>query len=163
MITPKLPSSIRSAIAYVLLGLAPITLTQTLASTDIATAPLVTASSSSVKPNILYILDDSGSMASRFMPDEANEFRQTEYGYTSSQCNGVYYDPSIKYIAPVKADGTSYPDSSFSAAWVNGYSTGDGTTNLSNNFHPGDETAADAAYYHKYTGSQTSPKQKKLF
>ena len=164
MFTQPIYSSCRRAVAYVLIGLAPVSLNQSIAqTTDIATAPLVTASSASVKPNILFILDDSGSMASRFMPDEANDFRQREYGYTSSQCNGVYYDPTIEYITPIKADGTSYPNSTFTAAWNNGFDTTAGTTNLSNNFQAGDETAAQAAFYHQYSGTQTTAKLKNYF
>lgn len=34
--------------------------------------------------------------------------------------NGVYYNPDNKYLPPKKADGTSMPDASFSAAWDNG-------------------------------------------
>ncbi len=34
--------------------------------------------------------------------------------------NGVYYNPRATYRPPMKADGTSFPNSSFTAAWVNG-------------------------------------------
>ena len=47
--------------------------TQTLAATDLATAPLQTSTATQVKPNILFILDDSGSMAWDFMPDWVNQ------------------------------------------------------------------------------------------
>ena len=40
--------------------------------TDIAASPLVVASPSSVKANLLFILDDSGSMRFDFMPDHVN-------------------------------------------------------------------------------------------
>jgi type IV pilus assembly protein PilY1 len=38
------------------------------ASTDISNAPLFTSSATAVKPNIMFILDDSGSMASDTSP-----------------------------------------------------------------------------------------------
>ena len=39
--------------------------------TDIANAPLASSSNLSVKPNLLFILDDSGSMTMDAMPDNA--------------------------------------------------------------------------------------------
>jgi type IV pilus assembly protein PilY1 len=73
------------------------------AATDIATAPLFTASTASVKPNLMFILDDSGSMAADFLPDEAD---YPGYGKYASQCNGVAYNPTITYALPVDASGT---------------------------------------------------------
>jgi type IV pilus assembly protein PilY1 len=86
------------------------------ASTDIATAPLVTSPQSSVLPNLMFILDDSGSMDSDYVPDWANSsnnalFRNVDY-------NGTAYDPSVTYAAPTyyNSDGslntTSYPNMS---------------------------------------------------
>ena len=74
--------------------------------TDIANAPLFTSSSDAVKPNIMFILDDSGSMASAYLPDEAN-FSTTKYGKLASQCNGVAYNPSITYALPVDSTGAT--------------------------------------------------------
>jgi type IV pilus assembly protein PilY1 len=41
--------------------------------TDIATAPLETSSNTSVLPNLMFVLDDSGSMNWDFLPDWAND------------------------------------------------------------------------------------------
>ena len=128
--------------------------------TDLAAEPLVTSTSSSVQPNILFVLDDSGSMAWTYMPDEAGNFAQN-YGYSSSHCNGVYYNPATTYDPPVDATGTSYPNASYTAAWVNGYSTSSGTTNLSTSFKAESGDTASAAYYYRYTGSQTTEALKK--
>jgi type IV pilus assembly protein PilY1 len=70
------------------------------ASTDIANAPLFTSSATAVPPNIMFILDDSGSMKSDYLPDEAGAFRG-KYGATSAWCNGVAYNPDIVYQVPV--------------------------------------------------------------
>lgn len=43
------------------------------ATSDIADAPLVTSATSSVLPNVMFILDDSGSMFWDFMPDIVND------------------------------------------------------------------------------------------
>ena len=97
------------------------------ATTDIANAPLVTSSTTSVLPNVFLMMDDSGSMSWSHMPDDSDDggssvpFKYGYYGLRSSQCNGVYYNPNTKYYAPFKADGTSYPDMSFTAAKTNGF------------------------------------------
>ncbi len=128
--------------------------------TDIAQAPLVTSSSSTqlVKPNVFLMMDDSGSMGWDYMPDEANNF-SGNYGFVSSQCNGMYYNPAITHIAPVRANGTSYPDATFTAAWTNGYNTTLGTTNLNTSFSSGGFGPVSAFYY-AYTGTQTTNAQK---
>lgn len=80
--------------------------------TDLATAPLQTSTATLVKSNILYVLDDSGSMAWDFLPDWASGASNAlarNAGY-----NGVYYNPAITYTPPLKYDGTSYPTMSAS-------------------------------------------------
>ena len=147
--------------------------------TDLATAPLITAAAVTTLPNLLFVLDDSGSMAWANMPDASDSnvsvtFDYGYYGLRSSQCNGIYYNPSIVYQPPVYADGTSYPDATFSSAWKDGYKTSSGTVNLSNNFKVegvynrldssgpllGGDTTGTAAYYFTYSGTQTSATQK---
>lgn len=81
-------------------------------STDLANTPLITASPSSVKPNIMFILDDSGSMGWDFMPDDAN-FATGKYGFYAAQCNGLAYNPSITYSVPVDANGNNLADGTY--------------------------------------------------
>ena len=98
------------------LGLSALTATAAFASTDISTVPLWASIAVNVKPNILFVLDDSGSMADDFLPDDAGFQRVSSssnwalLGRLSSQCNGLAFNPDLSYPAPVKADGTSYPD-----------------------------------------------------
>jgi type IV pilus assembly protein PilY1 len=95
--------------------------------TDIYNQPLATTSTIAAKPNIMFILDNSGSMRDANMPDEMNDTGR--YGFWSSQCNGIAYDPNYSYEPPVKADGTQYPDANFSAASSDGFAhLGTGTT-----------------------------------
>ena len=138
------------------------------AMTDLATTPLVTNVAITVLPNIFFMMDDSGSMDWDFMPDDANSpyFATTTYGYASSQCNGTFYNPSITYTAPLKADGTSYAASSFTGAWMDGFKQST-VVNLSTNFKLGLDqsnttvpTGGSAAYYYNYTGTQITPTQK---
>lgn len=88
--------------------------------TDISNTPLINASVSS-KPNIMLILDSSGSMSSDYMPDAAGLVGNT--GLKASQCNGVAYNPSseVSYTVPVQADGSPYPSMSLTAAANDGY------------------------------------------
>jgi len=81
--------------------------------TDIATAPLFTTSTTVVKPNVMFVLDDSGSMAWDFMPDDADFNTSTftaVYGRRAAQCNGLGFnevEAAAPYTAPVDATGTT--------------------------------------------------------
>lgn len=121
------------------------------ATTDIANSPMASSGNTSVKPNIMFILDDSGSMDWEYLPDYVNN-NNDRYCYRNSYYNGVYYNPNVTYNVPVNADGTSFPDSDFFAAKVSGFS-GTTTKNLSTQFRTGNDSADQAAYYYKYTGS----------
>ncbi len=132
------------------------------ATTDLGSAPLVTSPSSSVLPNVFLMMDDSGSMAWDYMPDNAGNFGNGTFGAASSQCNGVFYDPNITYSPPVDSTGASYANSSFTSAWNDGYNPAGGSTDLSTSFRPTGGTAAPA-YYYVYTGTQTSEKQKDYY
>ena len=142
--------------------------------TDISSEPVTQVSANPVKPNVMFILDDSGSMSWTHMPDDADDggssvpFRYGFYGLRSSQCNRVYYNPNIIYKLPVKADGTYYSAATFTAAWTNGIA-GTGSVDLSTSFMAADQdpqlgtridATGSAAYYYKYTGAQTSDLQK---
>lgn len=75
-----------------------------------------------IAPNIVLMLDDSGSMMWDVMPDWGDLTSQNDLAVIDSTVNGVYYNPKVTYILPPKADGTStWPDSDFSAAPVNGF------------------------------------------
>ncbi|MGB4811551.1 MAG: PilC/PilY family type IV pilus protein [Methylophilaceae bacterium] len=134
------------------------------AATDISPVPLFTSNAANnlVKPNLMLILDDSGSMAWDYMPDNAADF-STHYGYASSQCNGVYYNPNVIYRTPITATGVIYPNASFTGAWKDGYNTSGGTTNISTSFKSEAAGTAQAAYYYAYSGAQTTEKLKDYY
>jgi type IV pilus assembly protein PilY1 len=140
---------------------------------DLAKAPLATSSSTVVKPNLLFILDNSGSMDWDHMPDDSSDggsnvpFNFGYYGLRSSQCNQVYYDPNTTYIAPIKADKTSYPDAVFISAsngLQGGYAATPTAVNLNNGYKATQSMNTDAtagsAYYYEYSGAQTTQLQK---
>lgn len=148
--------------------------------TDIATLPVfsTTPPTVEVKPNVMFILDDSGSMRWTHMPDQVVKFAGY-YGFASSHCNGIYYNPNTTYTPPVDAAGVSYPNQVFTAAAVDGYGLTSGTVDLSASFRAavnsevfnggfsGGTTitsdATEAAYYYVYKGTQTTEKQKNYY
>lgn len=101
--------------------------------TDIATAPLFTSTTTSVKPNVMFVLDDSGSMAWDFMPDDAQygtSTFNTKYGRRAAQCNGLAFNPDeakAPYTPPVDATGTSVGNAS--TAFLSGTATSSGSPN----------------------------------
>ncbi len=141
------------------------------ATVELATAPMATSTTTTVKPNLMFVLDDSGSMAWDYMPDDARNFAG-DYGFNSSQCNGVYYNPDITYLPPVNSTGAplNATATTFSAAYRDGFNTGLGTTNLNTGFTGGSGSGssgialtAGPAFYYVYSGNQTSNAQKKYF
>jgi len=123
----------KSSLLIALLGL---TINGQAAQTDLSTVPLSTyfaPSSVDVKPNILFVLDDSGSMDWDGMPDQATwyeaynaDYRPTNYNSAvnsgmppymryNSAFNGVAYNPAVRYQPPIMYDAngtlntTTYP------------------------------------------------------
>lgn len=90
---------------------------------SISNVPLGTGSGLSVKPNLVFILDDSGSMGSDYTPDWVNnslcQSNMSLFGttyscalgdvlYNWSAFNSQYYNPAILYSPPKNADGTDW-------------------------------------------------------
>lgn len=117
--------------------------------TDIADMPLASSSDSVVKPNVMFILDDSGSMAWDYLPDAAN-FNSSTYGAASSHCNGMYFNPNVVYTPPVSADGISYSDANFRSAVPDGFRAA--TSGRYGNNNPVD---LNNSSYYIYKGAQS--------
>lgn len=106
-----------------------------------------------IPPNIILMLDDSGSMAWDYMPDACylqgvvctgtNNGSASPSGGTDtistitnnavidSANNGVYYNPTVVYTPPPTASGVSYATyTDFTNVPVNGFSTSSSTANL---------------------------------
>jgi len=92
--------------------------------TDISNVPLGAAAGSGFLPNLLFILDDSGSMASDYNPDyvnDSNACMTTSGGSTACQrgdppfeaggakgFNGVGYDPNFTYLPGLSPNGQPF-------------------------------------------------------
>jgi type IV pilus assembly protein PilY1 len=125
-------SLVYSALLIVLWGQGLLAFAQ---SDDLARAPLNFLVATQAKPNIFFILDDSGSMHASALGDEviAKGYQNT-IGYRSSLCNKIYYDPSVTYPVPVRHDGTDFPNQNFGGALYNGFSPTSEKINLSSQF-----------------------------
>lgn len=120
--------------------------------TDIASAPLATASNTSIKPNILFILDDSGSMDWEYLPDDVGS-KKSGRCFKNHLYNRIYFNPDYTYEPPIKADGTSFPNASFSGALKDGFNSSSGVVNLDTSFQAHSGDSKQQAYYYKLTGS----------
>lgn len=129
ILTSRLPglAAFRCAGVFAaLLALASSVLPAHAAPTAIAQLPLLNITGSgTVKPNLMLLYDNSGSMSSNFTPDYVDDSstcraRATLAGgtrgcrigdppFASPDFNRQYYDPRVSYTPPVKADGSSYP------------------------------------------------------
>ena len=104
--------------------------------TDLANSPLASGltSATTVRPNIAYVVDDSGSMDDQNMPDDEGTNRDKRcWGWY--KYNTLFYNPTYTYKPPFKLDGTVYsdnvtrfPDASFTAALKDGYFPSGGYT-----------------------------------
>lgn len=126
------------------------TLSASAAALSVSQKPLIL--SETVAPNLVFTLDDSGSMRWAFAPDDSGReyadkdnkipnsknLRNTRRGMSSST-NPMYYNPNVTYRLPVKLNtdgstpGTGY-STSFTTAYHNGFQTSYGSINLSNNY-----------------------------
>ena len=99
------------------------------ATVDLANVPMVAGVSKTIPPNIYFIMDDSGSMADDFMPDNVSG-NKSKYCFRNFGHNKIYYNPAITYVAPVNADGTSFADSNYNAAKTDGFAAASATVDL---------------------------------
>ncbi|MDP1733480.1 MAG: PilC/PilY family type IV pilus protein [Sulfuritalea sp.] len=91
--------------------------------TDLATEPFTSGGSLRALPNVMFVLDDSGSMKGDFLPDWAGPVLASDnvtvltpfHRFYNSAFNGVAYNPATYYRPPVMYTGagaldtTTYP------------------------------------------------------
>lgn len=135
----------------VALGIAAVSLPAASAVTDIANSPLSQAGVNPVRPNIQFILDDSGSMAREYVPDTMGN-NDTKACFKNNVANQLYFNPDVTYPPPKKFDNTDFANSTFSSAWVDGFNQSGTKVDLSSKFDAGDGVL-QAAYYFKYTAA----------
>jgi len=90
--------------------------------TEISDQPLIHAQGSK-QPNLMFVLDNSGSMARDYMPENTGD--RALYSVWSWHCNGAAFNPSPNvtdiYKLPKTHDGRDYPQMAIGAAWDDGF------------------------------------------
>ncbi|WP_342617902.1 PilC/PilY family type IV pilus protein [Rhodoferax sp. GW822-FHT02A01] len=133
--------------------------------TDLSSTPLSTyavTSANDVKPNVLFLLDDSGSMSWDFMPDWACASQSTtnsscgstgqdpsstryEYMFRNAAYNGVYYNPAVRYVPPI-AVGSTGATNSTTYLNMTGVSTSTGADSNGSTSNPNWNAVKNDAY-----------------
>ena len=127
----------------------------------------------SVPPNLVLTMDDSGSMGWGYIPDSI-QYKSALNAAKSSHYNKMYYDPTRKYLPPLKADGAPLPAADFDDAKNDPYGDGDdevphnsSRVNLATSFRPlwrlvnpnGSRPAyaggSERAYYYNYVAGNS--------
>jgi type IV pilus assembly protein PilY1 len=135
-----------------------------------AQAPLFI--STSLGPNILFILDDSDSMNEAYLPESVATMTWTDAAGNdngvldgaalSAAVNTLYYDPTITYVPPVYADGTPFPNAQFTAAMMDGYGlfespVNSATVNLATSYQPSWSDLTAGGVFTSYYGAGLAP------
>ena len=100
---------------------------------DLNDMPLIV--STSVPPNLIVSMDDSGSMAWGFMPDSIR-FDWEEIYFRSSHYNKIFYNPTVTYKPPMDSLGNQLANADYTNA-IHGYyydSDHQNVVNLSTSF-----------------------------
>lgn len=103
--------------------------------TDIDTIPLGTYNAAPPRANLMFILDDSGSMDRAYVPELSSggaAFTGLCYGY--SNLNKLFYDPYTEYVLPPKANFTAdgnYTSDGLSSVKGDGFDDASAKYNLS--------------------------------
>jgi type IV pilus assembly protein PilY1 len=140
---------------------------------DLATVPLANSPTITIQPNLLFILDDSGSMSWDYMPDwadssNASQFRNASY-------NTVAYNPSVRYLPPVYFDASGLNTSLYPSQIGQATSTGASTATkpnwrqVKNNAYTGSgyptgtkNLEADAVFFHVVPGEYCTKRDLKV-
>ncbi|PVZ71551.1 pilus assembly protein [Pelagibaculum spongiae] len=134
----------------IILGLTSLLMTVSAAADSVSQSPLFLTQGAA--PNIVFSLDDSGSMGfahggDAYWPSSvgltyynpsgsANDYAIAEPRYTSPTSNPYYYNPETSYQLPLKNDGTTY-STSWEKAWLNGFiQENEGWVDLTTGFNP---------------------------
>ena len=101
----------------------------TAAPVSISDTPIATGVASTVKPNLMFILDDSTSMSFEFISRSGDypEWGADKVGRYAAACNRVYYDPTITYSKPPTVAGLPI-GTAFGAAPLDGFNRFDVTS-----------------------------------
>ncbi len=114
--TTSVHSARKSRLAPFLVCLATILGLPVHAAVSLPDTPMQT--NNGVPPNLLFILDDSGSMGDNFMPDSIpNTTPNPNINQLTYTLNTIYYNPATTYSTWQQADGSFMPAVPYTAAY----------------------------------------------
>lgn len=132
---------------HLLLAATALSISVSASAIDLADTPLFLTVD--IPPNLILTLDDSGSMSRAFTPDlcgnpndvcDNNPDSRLNHRYVkSAHFNPLFYNPNIKYQIPKNANGNdvnSAAQTSFSAAYHNGFDPSYGSVDLNSDYRP---------------------------
>lgn len=117
-----------SALSLLILGTA-----TSIAQAEVSQSPL--SLTVGVPPNMIFTIDDSGSMVRAYAPDNMGGY--DERRAKAGVFNPMYYSPSVTYSAPKVVDSLGAEkqlSTTFTKAYVNGFHPSRGDWNLSFNY-----------------------------
>jgi len=123
-----------------------------------------------VPANIILTMDDSGSMAWGYLPDDRDDNNDENTNrFKSYVWNKIYYNPNITYTPGVDKNGTTLGDANFEDAWSHGFAKNIEKVNLKtsyevtvNDYRPYNNNSnryigtAGPAFYYVFDTSKTT-------
>ncbi len=92
----------------------------TTSAATLSLAPLPLFLGGVIEPNVVFLLDDSGSMTWSYMPDAISGDHDDVRGLAFRR-NRLAYNPWITYLPPLDYQGNSLPGSPYTGAWDDGF------------------------------------------
>lgn len=140
---------------------------------DLATVPLANSPTITIQPNLLFILDDSGSMSWDYMPDWADSSNVSQF--RNASYNTVAYNPSVRYLPPVFFDNSGLNTTQYPSQTGQATATGASTAakpnwrQVKNNAYTGSGYATgtknletDAVFFHVVAGEYCTKRDLKV-
>ncbi|GAA0558680.1 PilC/PilY family type IV pilus protein [Rheinheimera aquimaris] len=118
------------------------------AAADLTIPDVPLQTGSDVPVNLMFVLDDSGSMARSYLPDgikgvcaDGSDTSKRALG-RSPDYNKAYFNPAETYVVPPQANGNPFSTPTFTSAWKDGYAKS-GSVNLKTSFRATWENSSD--------------------
>jgi type IV pilus assembly protein PilY1 len=97
---------------------------------DISPVPPSLQTSGGARTNVMFVLDDSGSMEDDYLPDGLTTNNKC-FGYFGY--NKIFYNPTKTYSPPPRGNGTNFPAATWPTVWNDGYAQSGTQTTLNSN------------------------------
>jgi type IV pilus assembly protein PilY1 len=116
---------------------------------DISPVPPALQTSTAARTNVMFLLDNSDSMAYDYVPNRIVTSRRC-FGYFGY--NKAFFNPNRTYSPPPRGDGTLFPNATWPTVYDDGYAQSGPTTTLNANVD-GPYDRGGRFYYTTYSGA----------